>query len=113
MNTNPTLHKITFLFEADPQKSIEVQAVSGETILEVAKENEIELCHNCGGVCACTTCHVYIESGMGNLSEMSTREEDYVDGAINPKIESRLACQCEIFGDVVLTVPDQSRIIGH
>lgn len=113
MNTNLNLHKVSFLFEADPQKSIEIQAVTGETILDVAIENQVDLCHNCGGVCACTTCHVYIEAGMDNLSEMSAKEEDYVDRAVNPKIESRLACQCEIFGDVVVIIPDQSRIIGH
>ncbi|MCZ2356703.1 MAG: 2Fe-2S iron-sulfur cluster binding domain-containing protein [Bacteroidia bacterium] len=110
MSTNLNLHKVTFLFENNPQKTIEVQAVTGETLLDISKENEIGLHHNCGGVCACTTCHVYIESGMENISEMSAREEDYVDSALDPRLESRLACQCEISGDVVVTIPDQSRL---
>lgn len=104
---------VHFTFEDTTISPVTVQAVEGESILDVAMENDIELCHNCGGVCACTTCHVYIEEGMENLSEMSEREENYVDRAINPRIESRLACQCQIYGEVTVKVPDQSLIIGH
>lgn len=104
--------EITFRFEeGHPIRT--VTAVEGETLLEIAEDNGIELHHNCGGVCACTTCQVYVEEGMDNLPEMSEREEDYIDRAIHPRLESRLACQCEVRGPVVLTVPDQTLIIGH
>lgn len=106
------VHTITFRFEEGHPEQV-VKAVVGETLLEVAEANNIVLHHNCGGVCACTTCQVYIESGMEHLPDMSEREEDYIDRAINPRLESRLACQCAIDGPVVLTVPDQSLIIGH
>jgi 2Fe-2S ferredoxin len=56
---------------------------------------------------------VYIEEGMDYLSEMSEKEEDYVDRAINPRIESRLGCQCEIYGRITVRIPDQSVMIGH
>jgi 2Fe-2S ferredoxin len=107
------VYNVKFLFEDKNISPVTVKAAEGESILDVALENNIELCHNCGGVCACTTCHVYIEEGMENLSEMSEKEENYVDRAINPRINSRLACQSQIFGDVIVTIPDQSVIIGH
>jgi 2Fe-2S ferredoxin len=46
---------------------------------------------------------------------MSDREEEYVDRARNPKYNSRLACQCKLQeeGVVIVTIPDQSVIIGH
>jgi len=105
--------KVTFNFEEKGLGPISVQGAEGETLLDLALENNVELHHNCGGVCACTTCHVYIDAGMGLLPEMSEREEDYIDRAINPKLNSRLACQCEIKGDVILTIPDQSLMLGH
>ncbi|MBI3234341.1 MAG: 2Fe-2S iron-sulfur cluster binding domain-containing protein [Bacteroidetes bacterium] len=108
------MYKVTFQFE---DKTIEPQvyeALAGETVLEIAMENDVELHHNCGGVCACTTCHIYVNNGMDNLKELSDREEDYIDRAINPKLNSRLACQCEIInGDVTVTVPDQGQYLGH
>ena len=66
-----------------------------------------------GAVCACSTCQVYIEKGMDNLPEISDKEEDFIDRAINPRINSRLGCQCVINSDIEVTVPDQSTIIGH
>lgn len=86
------------------------------SILEVAEENGIHLNHNCGGVCACSTCHVYIRQGEGFLEEISDKEEDFIDRAINPKLESRLGCQCIILereAYIEVEIPDQSRIIGH
>jgi 2Fe-2S ferredoxin len=56
---------------------------------------------------------VYIEKGMDNLPEISDKEEDFIDRAINPRINSRLGCQCVINSDIEVTVPDQSTIIGH
>lgn len=106
------VYEVTFHFEQDiPSQTVKV--VEGETLLEAAQNNGITLHSNCGGVCACTTCHVYIQEGMDNLSEMGEREEDYVDRAINPTLESRLACQCEVRGPVVATIPDQDLVIGH
>ena len=74
---------------------------------------ESKKCTFCGGVCGCTTCHVYIKSGMQNLSEMEENEEDRIDMADNLTLESRLACQCEIHGDVTVLIPDQSGFMGH
>jgi ferredoxin, 2Fe-2S len=108
---------ITFLFE---DKSIPSKTVTGDfedvSILEVTEDYEVHLNHNCGGVCACSTCHIYVEKGDSFLEEISDKEEDFIDRAINPRLESRLACQCIILeegAEVVVTIPDQKRIIGH
>ena len=107
--------KITFKFETDENKELECEIFEGESILEVALDNEINLNHNCGGVCGCSTCQVYVEEGEDILPEMSEKEEDYVDRARNPRFNSRLACQCKLEeeGDLVVTIPSQKGIIGH
>ena len=106
--------KIKFNFEnGDPP--IELEAEEGNTLLEIALLNHIKLNHNCGGVCACTTCHIYVEKGMDLLAEMTEREEDYVDRARDPRLNSRLACQCDLMatdGNIEVIIPDQSTIIA-
>lgn len=86
------------------------------SILELTEDYDVHLNHNCGGVCACSTCHLYVENGEDFLEGISDKEEDFIDRAINPRIESRLACQCVILDEaanITVTIPDQKRIIGH
>lgn len=90
--------------------------VPGQTLLEIALKNDIELHHNCGGVCACTTCHLYIDKGMEFIDELSDREEDFIDRAVNPRLNSRLGCQSLLLvgdGEVEVTLPDQSQFLGE
>ncbi len=109
--------KIKFTFEDKNIKPVVVEnAEEGYSILEIAEDNGVHLNHNCGGVCACSTCHVYVEKGEEFLEEISDKEEDFVDRAINPRVESRLGCQCVILeeeAEIEIQIPDQSRIIGH
>jgi ferredoxin, 2Fe-2S len=109
--------KITFQFEDTTIDAITVENIaSDQTILELTEEYDVHLNHNCGGVCACSTCHIYVNKGDEYLEEISDKEEDFIDRATNPRLESRLACQCMILSDdadIVVTIPDQSRIIGH
>ncbi len=109
--------RVKFNFEDKNISTVVVENVEvGESILDVAEDNDVHLNHNCGGVCACSTCHVYVEDGEDYLEEISDKEEDFIDRAINPRLESRLGCQCIILednADVEITIPDQSRIIGH
>ena len=92
---------------------------AGYSLLEAVEDNDqhdIHLNHNCGAVCACSTCHIYVHKGDEHLEEISDKEEDFIDRAINPKIESRLACQCIILeenAELEIEIPDQSKIIGH
>ena len=107
---------VKFNFEEEGLEPKEVKTEEGLSILEVAELNDVHLNHNCGGVCACSTCHVYIEKGEDDLEEITDKEEDFIDRAINPRLESRLGCQCIILDDeaqIEVTIPDQSLIIGH
>lgn len=109
--------KIKFSFEdkSIPEKVVE-GAEAGFSILEITEDHDIHLNHNCGGVCACSTCHIYVTKGMETLEEISDKEEDFIDRAINPRLESRLGCQCIILeddADIEVIIPDQKQIIGH
>jgi ferredoxin, 2Fe-2S len=89
---------------------------AGDAILEVVLKNDIELHHNCGGVCACTTCHIYVNKGMEHLEELSDKEEDFIDRAVNPRLNSRLGCQSLLLdgsGEVEVTIPDQTQFLGE
>ena len=104
---------ITFQL-SDGQPAQTHVAAPGESVLDVALNNGIQLQHNCGGVCGCSTCHVYINSGGDDLPEISDKEEDFIDRAENPRINSRLACQCVVEANMqlVVTVPPQ-HFLGH
>ena len=80
-----------------------------ESILDVAMNNGIQLEHACGGVCACTTCHVIVKSGDGNLSEAEEDELDKLDFAPGLTPHSRLACQAVVKGDVTVEIPSWNR----
>ena len=104
---------ITFQFN-DGQPAQTHVAAAGESVLDVALNNGIQLQHNCGGVCGCSTCHIYINAGGDELPEISDKEEDFIDRAENPRINSRLACQCVVEADMqlVVTIPPQ-HFLGH
>jgi ferredoxin, 2Fe-2S len=111
------MYTITYKFEQKGLDPITFKDVEdGQSLLEIALMNDIDLHHNCGGVCACSTCHVYIEQGDEFLEELNDREEDFIDRAVNPRINSRLGCQCVLQsgdGDIVLTLPDQTQFLGE
>ncbi|MES2274882.1 MAG: 2Fe-2S iron-sulfur cluster-binding protein [Bacteroidota bacterium] len=108
------IFKVKINFEEKGLEPIELPAAEGESVLDICLENGIELQHNCGGVCGCSTCHVYVNKGEGNIQEISDKEEDFIDRAVNPRINSRLGCQCVLIdGDIEITIPDQSDFMGH
>lgn len=87
-----------------------------QSMLELCLDNGIELHHNCGAVCACSTCHIYVNKGMDYLEELSDKEEDFIDRAVNPRINSRLGCQSVLLngdGEVEITLPDQTQFLGE
>lgn len=108
---------IKFRFEDKSIPDVIAENVESDiSILEATELYGVHLSHNCGGVCACSTCHVYVMEGEDSLEEISDKEEDFIDRAINPRIESRLGCQCVILDDdavIEVIIPDQSLIIGH
>lgn len=86
-------------------KDFEVE--EGTTILDACLDHGVEVDHACGGVCACSTCHIWVESGMENLNESEEDEEDRLEDAKGMNLKSRLACQCKLSGDVEITLPPQ------
>ena len=111
------MYTIKFKFEQKGLEPVTLEHVEpGQSILEIALKNDIELHHNCGGVCACSTCHLHVDKGDEFLEELSDREEDFIDRAVNPRLNSRLGCQCVLHegtGEIEVTLPDQTQFLGE
>ncbi|CAL4325830.1 2Fe-2S ferredoxin [Buchnera aphidicola (Eriosoma lanigerum)] len=96
--------KITFLSNNKTiLNDIVINAKSGETILDVALKNNINIEHACEKSCACSTCHCIVIKGFHTLSNMTEKEEDLLDKAWGLNQYSRLGCQAKI-GDQEVTV---------
>ena len=84
----------------------EIDAETGESILNAALANDIHIEHACEKSCACTTCHVIVREGFYSLEEAEENEEDYLDKAWGLEPESRLSCQALIAeDDLVIEIP--------
>jgi 2Fe-2S ferredoxin len=90
---------------------IEVEVPLGTSFLEAARQTDAQVGSACGGVCACSTCHVYVKEGLDQLSEVSDREEDIMDKAFDVRPDSRLGCQAKMKAErtYVLEVSRESR----
>jgi 2Fe-2S ferredoxin len=86
------------------EQGVEVEVPIGKSILQAAAAAHAPEGSACGGVCACSTCHVYVEEGAELLSPASEDEEDILDKAFDVKMSSRLGCQAKIQGDGVVAV---------
>jgi len=97
--------------QVDPSKLPYSSEGFAGSILEIALGHDIEIDHACGGVCACSTCHVHVTAGLTTCPEASEEEEDQIDYAADIRGNSRLACQCVPDGtqDVVVEVPNWNR----
>lgn len=102
--------KITFI-QPDGTQQV-VHAEVGLTVMECAKKADIVgIEAECGGACACATCHVYVDDAwrakVGKPAEM---EEDMLDFAFEVKESSRLSCQIKVTPELdglILRVPDK------
>ena len=99
--------KVRFI---DPEGTVtEVEAERGQSLLEVAEEHDVKLGSACGGVCACSSCHVWVRKGGESLSEMEEAEEDRLDMAFDVRDESRLGCQARLDDeDVEVEITEES-----
>lgn len=81
------------------------------SLLDIAEEAGVEINHSCGGVCACSTCHVYVQQGGKSCPPATEDEEDELDKAPAVTPESRLSCQCVPDGsaDLVVVIPKWNR----
>ena len=78
------------------REKLEIAVESGGTILSAAKRAGAPQGDRCGGVCACSTCHVYVTKGFDKLSEIEDEEFDILDIAFDVRSSSRLGCQAKI-----------------
>jgi 2Fe-2S ferredoxin len=95
--------KVRFLKE-----NIEIEVPEGSSILDAARKSGAPQGDRCGGVCACSTCHVYVTKGFDTLSEIEDEEFDILDKAFDVRMESRLGCQAKLHGDVEVVISDES-----
>jgi 2Fe-2S ferredoxin len=95
-------------FEPD---GIEIDVPVGTTILEASNQAHAQVGSACGGVCGCSTCHVYVKQGLEDLSPAEDREEDIMDKAFDVRPNSRLGCQSKIMRDttIVAEISRESR----
>ena len=99
--------QIVFLPHADhcPEGAV-VEAQVGETVLDAALRNGIDIEHACEKSCACTTCHVVIREGFASLAESDELEDDMLDKAWGLEPDSRLSCQAVVAdADLVVEIP--------
>ncbi|WP_437607172.1 2Fe-2S iron-sulfur cluster-binding protein [Sorangium sp. So ce296] len=88
--------KVRFLAHG---RAWEVEVPVGSTVLQASKSVGAPEGDACGGVCACSTCHVYVTKGRELLSEAEEDEEDILDKAFDVRSSSRLGCQAKILRD--------------
>lgn len=88
--------KITYITRDGQRHEVDVD--NGYTVMEGAINNDIDgIVAECGGACACATCHSYIdENWLDKLPEMTDMEDSMLDAAYERKENSRLTCQLEV-----------------
>jgi len=91
-------------------QNLEVEVPLGTSLLEAARSADAPEGSACGGVCACSTCHVYVEEGASLLSAAEEEEEDILDKAFDVRMSSRLGCQAKLVKDglVALRITKES-----
>lgn len=98
--------KVTF---KSPLAELTVDVPPGTTLLDAAEKGEAQVGHSCGGVCACSTCHVWIRKGLDSLSEQTDQEADRLDMGFDVRPYSRLSCQTEVSSeDVLVEITEES-----
>ena len=76
-----------------PFDDVNIEVPEGTSILDAAEKCGATVGHACGGVCACSTCHVWVRKGLESLSEQEDAEADRLDQAFDVRAYSRLSCQ--------------------
>jgi 2Fe-2S ferredoxin len=102
--------KITFVDSQGRARTVDAEV--GSTVMETAIRNSIpEILAECGGACACATCHVYVdEKWVDKTGKASAMEEDMLDFAFEVKSNSRLCCQIKVSQELdglVINTPGQ------
>lgn len=92
--------KITYVDHSG--ESREIDAKNGETVMETAIKNSVPgIDADCGGACACATCHVYVDDAfMDKVGQPEDMEQSMLDFAENVTPNSRLSCQITVSDDL-------------
>ncbi len=103
--------QITFI--GNDGRSVTVTAKAGHSLMEVAVDNDIAgMVAECGGACACATCHAYIDAAwLNRMPPLQDMEDAMLDSALDRRENSRLSCQIEVSDAVdglVVTVADNA-----
>ncbi|MCA9461227.1 MAG: 2Fe-2S iron-sulfur cluster binding domain-containing protein [Nitrospira sp.] len=118
LETAQSTFKVKFI---SSEQSIEItvdpsKIPYGETglpgsILDIALGQGIDLEHACGGVCACSTCHIKVKEGLETCNEPTDDENDQLDEAPDLSLQSRLACQCVPNGtrNLIVEIPEWNK----
>ncbi len=92
-----------------PLADVSVEVPSGTTLLDAAERCGAQVGHSCGGVCACSTCHVWVRKGLESLSEQTDMEMDRLDMGFDVRLYSRLSCQTELGSeDIQVEITEES-----
>ncbi|MGP0093626.1 MAG: 2Fe-2S iron-sulfur cluster-binding protein [Xanthobacteraceae bacterium] len=102
--------KITFIDSGGTARTVEAEV--GSTVMETAIKNSVpEIEAECGGACACSTCHLYVdEAWREKTGEPSPMEEDMLDFAFEVQPNSRLSCQMKVredFDGLIVRTPER------
>ncbi len=102
--------KITYIEHSG--KKHEVEVANGLSVMEGARDNNIPgIEADCGGACACSTCHVYVDAAWAEkIPAKDAMEEDMLDFAWEPSELSRLTCQVKVTDDLdglVVQLPEK------
>lgn len=108
----------TLEVQVDPSKIPYGPTGQPGSLLDIAMGAGLDVEHACGGVCACSTCHVIVKEGLDTCSEATDDELDQLDEAPAITLQSRLACQCVPDGstDLVVEIPEWNKNLvkeGH
>ena len=99
------------VFTVDPREIPYERSGLPGSILDICEGHDIPLEHTCGGVLACSTCHVIVREGLDTCNEASDEELDELEEARGATIKSRLGCHCVPNGtkSVVIEIPAWNR----
>jgi 2Fe-2S ferredoxin len=97
--------------EVDPTNMPSSHTGLPGSILDIALALDIDIDHACGGVCACSTCHIVVKNGLNSCNESTEEEDDQLEKAPGLTPQSRLACQCVPDGteEISVQVPNWNR----
>ncbi|NVJ09139.1 2Fe-2S iron-sulfur cluster binding domain-containing protein [Myxococcus sp. AM001] len=98
--------KVTF---KSPLAEVSADVPTGTTLLDAAEACGAQVGHSCGGVCGCSTCHVWVRKGLDSLSEQTDAEADRLDMGFDVRPYSRLSCQTELGAeDLLVEITEES-----